>query len=97
MTARASRPPMGIATDKTVENKHIYAKYLHVFETGKINAYEKILITNILRIFIHTLTPPGEAHCSWLCINKLSLTHQTEFGFCWLTCLCFKLSDKKFV
>jgi len=40
MTARAPRPPMGIATDKTVENKKIYAKYLQAFETGKINAIE---------------------------------------------------------
>jgi predicted ester cyclase len=31
---------MGIATDKTVENKKIYAKYLQAFETGKINAIE---------------------------------------------------------
>ena len=40
MTARAPRPPMGIATEKTVENKNIYAKYLQTFETGKINAIE---------------------------------------------------------
>ena len=40
MTARAPRPPMGIATDKTVENKNIYAKYLQAFETGEINTIE---------------------------------------------------------
>ena len=37
-------------------------------------------ISTLLRIYIQTLTPQGEAHCSWLCINKLSLTHQRGFG-----------------
>jgi len=40
MPARAPRPPMGVATKKTLINKRIYAKYLDAFKKGKITDIE---------------------------------------------------------
>ena len=40
MPARAPRPPMGVATKKTLTNKRIYAKYLDAFKKGKITDIE---------------------------------------------------------
>jgi len=36
MSARAPRPPMGVATTKTLNNKCIYSKYLDAFKSEKI-------------------------------------------------------------
>ena len=40
MSARAPRPPMGVATTKTLKNKCIYSKYLDAFKSEKISDIE---------------------------------------------------------
>ena len=41
MPARASRPPMGVATKKTLSNKRLYADYLDTYKTGNLTDIEK--------------------------------------------------------